>query len=154
MIMEGRRRGYLPTEKSRVHYMANKRKKTEKMRGSKTHGYGSKKKHRGGGSKGGKGQAGQFKHKKTFFKRWGKAKQPRFKSLEHRGIRPREKAINLGNLIKLAEGRTEINAAEFGYGKVLSEGVLEKAVTIKAKKFSERAKAKIEASGGKAIIEE
>ena len=134
--------------------MVNKRKKTEKMRGSKTHGYGSKKKHRGGGSKGGKGQAGQFKHKKTFFKRWGKAKQPRFKSLEHRGIRKMDKAINLGDLIKLAEGKAEIDAAHFGYGKVLSEGFLEKAVTIKAKNFSERAKAKIEAAGGKAVVEE
>jgi large subunit ribosomal protein L15 len=131
----------------------NKRKKTEKMRGSKTHGYGSKKKHRGGGSKGGKGQAGQFKHKKTFFKRWGKAKQPRFKSLEHRfGLK--QKAINLGDLIKLAEGKAEINAADFGYGKVLSEGVLDKPVMVKAKKFSERAKAKIEAAGGKAVVEE
>ena len=134
--------------------MPTKRKKVIKMRGSKTHGYGSKKKHRGGGSKGGKGQAGQFKHKKTFFKRWGKEKQPRFKSLEQRNIRVKEKAINLGDLIKLAEGRSEIDASEFGYGKVLSEGILEKPVTIKAKKFSERAKQKIEAAGGKAIISE
>jgi large subunit ribosomal protein L15 len=123
------------------------------MRGSKTHGYGSKKKHRGGGSKGGRGQAGQFKHKKTFFKRWGKAKQPRFKSLEHRGIRPKEKAINLGDLVKLTD-KNEIDAKEFGYGKVLSEGVLERPVTIKAKKFSERAKQKIEKAGGKAVVEE
>ena len=134
--------------------MPAKRKKLVKMRGSKTHGYGSKKKHRGGGSKGGKGEAGQFKHKKTFFKRWGKDKQPRFKSLEHRGIRPSEKAINLGNLVKLADSKAEINAADFGYGKVLSEGVLERPVTIKAKKFSERAKQKIEAAGGKAVVEE
>jgi large subunit ribosomal protein L15 len=131
-----------------------KRKKLVKMRGSKTHGYGSKKKHRGGGSKGGKGQAGQFKHKKTFFKRWGKEKQPRFKSLEQKNIRPKEKAINLGDLIGLAEGKSEIDASEFGYGKVLSEGILQRPVTIKAKKFSERAKAKIEAAGGKVVIEE
>ena len=134
--------------------MTQKRKKLVKMRGSKTHGYGSKKKHRGGGSKGGKGQAGQFKHKKTFFKRWGKEKQPRFKSLEQKNVRTKEKAINLGDLIGLAEGKSEIDASEFGYGKVLSEGVLERPVTIKAKKFSERAKAKIEAVGGKAVIEE
>jgi len=133
--------------------MPAKRKKVVKMRGSKTHGYGSKKKHRGGGSKGGRGQAGQFKHKKTFFKRWGKAKQPRFKSLEHRGIRPKEKAINLGDLVKLTD-KNEIDAKEFGYGKVLSEGVLERPVTIKAKKFSERAKQKIEKAGGKAVVEE
>ncbi|MCX6814085.1 MAG: uL15 family ribosomal protein [Candidatus Aenigmarchaeota archaeon] len=130
-----------------------KRKKLVKMRGSKTHGYGSKKKHRGSGSKGGKGQAGQFKHKKTFFKRWGKEKQPRFKSLEQRNIRAKEKAINLGDLVKLTD-KNEIDASEFGYGKVLSEGVLEKPVTVKAKAFSKRAKEKIEAAGGKAVLEE
>jgi large subunit ribosomal protein L15 len=134
--------------------MAVKRKKAVRMRGSKTHGYGSKKKHRGGGSKGGKGQAGALKHKKTFFKRWGKAKQPRFKSLEHKGVRVKEKSINLRDLLTLAEGKEEINAADFGYGKVLSGGVLQRPVTIKAKKFSERAKEKIEAAGGKAVIEE
>ncbi len=132
--------------------MAAKRKKVVRMRGSKTHGYGSKKKHRGKGSHGGKGLAGRMKHKKTFFKRWGYDKQPRFKSLEHRfGLK--EKAINLGDLIKLTD-KSEIDASEFGYGKVLSEGVLDRAVTIKAKKFSERAKQKIEAAGGKAVVEE
>ena len=129
-----------------------KRKKVVRMRGSKTHGYGSKKKHRGKGSQGGKGNAGQFKHKKTFFKRWGKEKQPRFKSLEQRDIRTKDKAINLGDLLKLTD-KIEIDASEFGYGKVLSEGVLKKPVTIKAKSFSERAKAKIEAAGGKAVVE-
>jgi large subunit ribosomal protein L15 len=133
--------------------MPQKRKKSEKMRGSKTNGYGSKKKHRGGGSKGGKGNAGATKHKKTFFKRWGKHKEPRFKSLEHRGIRTMEKAINIGDLVKLSD-KSEIDAAHFGYGKVLSEGFLDRAVTIKAKSFSERAKAKIEAAGGKAVVEE
>lgn len=133
--------------------MPAKRKKVVRMRGSKTHGYGSKKKHRGGGSKGGKGRAGRFKHKKTFFMRWGYEKGAKFKSLEHRKIRTKEKAINLRDLIKLAGGREEIDASDFGYGKVLSEGILERPVTIKAKKFSERAKAKIESAGGKAVIE-
>jgi large subunit ribosomal protein L15 len=133
--------------------MAQKRKKVVKMRGSKTHGYGSKKKHRGGGSHGGKGLSGRFKHKKTFFKRWGYDKDAKFKSLEQRNMREGLKAINVGDLIKLTD-KNEIDASEFGYGKVLSEGILDRPVTIKARKFSERAKAKIEASGGKAIVEE
>ena len=133
--------------------MAHKRKKVVKMRGSKWHGYGSKKKHRGSGSQGGKGQAGMLKHKKTFFKRWGKEKQPRFKSLEQMNVRSKEKSINLGDLIRLTD-KNEIDASEFGYGKVLSEGRLERPVTIKAKMFYERAKQKIEASGGKAVVEE
>jgi large subunit ribosomal protein L15 len=133
--------------------MAAKRKKNVKLRGKSTHGHGSKKKRRGSGSQGGCGLAGRFKHKKTFFKRWGYDKDPRFKSLEGRGMRDREKAINIGELVMLSD-KSEIDASEFGYDKVLSEGVLKKAVTVKAKAFSERAKAKIEKAGGKAVVEE
>jgi len=134
--------------------MATKRKKVIGMRGSKTHGYGSKKKHRGGGSKGGKGRAGSKKHMKLFIKRRGLQKRKvRFKSLEHKGIRTKEKAINLGDLVKLTD-KSEIDAKEFGYGKVLSGGALDRPVTIKAKAFSEKAKEKIEAAGGQAVVEE
>ena len=38
-----------------------KRKKSRKLRGHKTHGYGSKKKHRGAGNRGGRGMAGTGK---------------------------------------------------------------------------------------------
>ena len=41
-------------------------KKTAKLRGSRTHGYGSSKKHRGGGSRGGRGMAGTKRQKKTW----------------------------------------------------------------------------------------
>ena len=41
--------------------MQNKVKKVRKFRGSHTHGYGSKKKHRGAGSRGGRGMAGSGK---------------------------------------------------------------------------------------------
>ncbi|MEM5812114.1 MAG: uL15m family ribosomal protein [Candidatus Aenigmatarchaeota archaeon] len=133
--------------------MAKKRKKVIKMRGSKTHGYGSKKKHRGGGSKGGRGKSGRFKHKKTFFKRWGYEKEPRFKSLKERKIVPEERAINIGDLIRLAD-KSEIDASEFGYQKVLGKGVVSKPVIVKANSFSEKAKEKIEAAGGKAILNE
>ena len=41
--------------------MKFKKKKLVKQRGSKTHGWGSKKKHRGAGNRGGKGNAGSGK---------------------------------------------------------------------------------------------
>src|SRR3989344_7248475 len=40
---------------------ANRRKKDSRLRGSHTHGWGSKKKHRGSGHRGGKGNAGSGK---------------------------------------------------------------------------------------------
>ena len=39
----------------------NRRKKVVKQRGSHTHGWGSKKKHRGAGNRGGRGMAGSGK---------------------------------------------------------------------------------------------
>ena len=47
--------------------------------------------------------------------------------------------------------KNEINLSELGYDKVLSTGILTQALTIKAKKFVEKAKQKIEEAGGKAI---
>ena len=47
----------------------NKRKKNSRQRGSWTHGWGSKKKHRGAGHRGGKGNAGTGKK--------GDAKKPK-----------------------------------------------------------------------------
>lgn len=131
--------------------MAKKKKKSRKKRGSKTHGYGSKKKHRGKGSKGGSGKAGLNGHKKL------KMLQERpdhfgkrgFKSLKQRNIKESTKAINLRDLQRLGEG--EIDLVELGYDKVLGTGELEKPLTVKAKKFSQKAEEKIEKAGGKAI---
>ena len=41
------------------------RKKSRRMRGSQTCGWGAKKKHRGAGSRGGHGKSGMLKHKKS-----------------------------------------------------------------------------------------
>jgi len=129
------------------------RKKSRKMRGSKTHGWGMKKKHRGAGSQGGRGQAGMMKHKKS----WMLANDPHhfgkigFKvPLE---VKSKVNAITLRDLDILAKklNKTEIDISELGFDKVLSNGKLTQALTIKAKKFVEKAKKKIEEAGGKAI---
>jgi len=129
------------------------RKKSRKMRGSKTHGWGMKKKHRGAGSQGGRGQAGMMKHKKS----WMLTNDPHhfgkigFKvPLE---VKSKVNAITLRDLDILAKklNKTEIDISELGFDKVLSNGKLTQALTIKAKKFVEKAKKKIEEAGGKAI---
>jgi large subunit ribosomal protein L15 len=129
------------------------RKKVRKMRGSKTHGWGAKKKHRGAGSQGGRGKAGMLKHKKS----WMILNEP-----DHFGkrgfkipleVKSKINAITLKDLDILAKklNKTEINLSEIGFDKVLSNGRLTQALTIKAKKFVEKAKQKIEQAGGKAI---
>lgn len=132
--------------------MKKKRKKIVKLRGSKTHGYGSKKKHRGGGSKGGRGRAGSFKHKKVLMRKLGLIENKRgFVSLKKKGIKPEVRAINLKDIVKIAKDKKEIDLKELGFDKVLGKGNLEKPITIKARFFSNKAKEKIEAAGGKAI---
>ncbi len=118
------------------------RRKFSRQRGSGSHGWGGKKKHRGGGSQGGKGQAGMLKQKKS----WRIRFDP-----EHFGradFAPQEhfKTINLRDL---EQGKNEFVLEGI---KVLGTGKLDRAVTVKASAFSAGAKEKIEKAGGKAEV--
>jgi len=131
------------------------RKKTNKLRGSKTHGWGSKKKHRGAGSRGGVGRAGITKHMKLHFKKKGIQVGKRgHTSMRKKGLRARIKSINLRGLEKLAEGKKEIILREFGYDKVIGTGNISTPLRVIAKSFSARAIEKIEAAKGEAVKDE
>ena len=132
--------------------MKTKRKKNSRQKGSRTHGWGTKK-HRGAGNRGGRGMAGSGKRadqrKPTIIKEYG---------LEnyfgrHGFKRPQKsikkiKTINVGD-IKSSE--KEINLHEQGYTKLLGKGTISKGYIIKIKSFSKKAKEKIEKSGGQII---
>ncbi|MBI4167696.1 MAG: uL15 family ribosomal protein [Candidatus Aenigmarchaeota archaeon] len=127
--------------------MARKEKKTKFMRGLHTHGHGNKKKWRGGGSRGGRGEAGKYHHKKTWAMRWGKVNEKRgFTSIGRKD----RKVINVGDLEELTENNS-INLVELGYDKVLGSGEIKKAINVEAVEFSKIAKEKIEKAGGHAI---
>ncbi len=136
--------------------MAIRLRKTRKMRGSHTHGYGSKKKHRGGGSHGGKGYADTEDHKISYVLR----KAPRH--LGYKGFVPKNtketKVINLIDVNRIAlaststagkaEEKIKINLRELGFDKLLATGKLTRPVDIIVESFSKSAKEKVEASGG------
>ncbi|MFH7865250.1 MAG: uL15 family ribosomal protein, partial [Candidatus Aenigmatarchaeota archaeon] len=110
-----------------------------------------KKKHRGAGSRGGRGKAGMLKHKKSWMIKYepdhfGKRG---FKSVQRKEI----KCINLYELEELARKNNlkEINISNFGYEKVLGSGKITIPVIVKANLFSKKAKDKIEAVGGKIV---
>lgn len=128
------------------------KKRTRKMRGKKTFGYGSKKKHRGAGSRGGRGMAGSFDHKrikiiKSNPERYGKKGFKRKQSNTF-------KTINLKQIdsLSIKLGKKNINLSELGYEKVLGTGKITRSLEIVALSFSESARAKIEEAGGKAIL--
>ncbi len=139
--------------------VVRRRKKVRKQRGSRTYGWGSQKKHRGKGSKGGKGKAGMHKHKWTYTVKY----EPEHfgKRGFKRPIKNVVKAINLGEIEKLVSknpdvvkkenGSQIIDLTKLGYEKVLGKGKISKPYVIIAKKFSEKAKQKIEVVGGKVI---
>lgn len=141
--------------------MASLRSRRSRLRGERTCGYGFKKKHRGKGSKGGKGMAGTGKRagqKHTwvlknfpegyFGKKGFKTEKNTKKILMELNLD--EIQENFDKLIKRGLGKkngSEIELNLKGY-KILSRGNLKEKFKIHATAFSEKAKEKIEKSKG------
>ena len=146
--------------------VVNKTKKVRKLRGSRTHAWGSPKKHRGAGSRGGRGMAGSGKK--------GQQKMSALHNIKQRigksgFVRPK-KVINADVTINLS--RIELNLATYVSSgvaiksgavydidlskacvhKVLGSGMVISKMNVTAKKFSSTAVEKIEKAGGKAIV--
>ena len=144
--------------------MRFKRKKVTKMRGSKTHGWGSKKKHRGSGNRGGKGMAGTGKRgdqKKTWIiKKYGLENYFGKKGFVRRRIKKETKIINVGllnkildelvekKLVKLENNFYVVDLKKIGYDKLLSIGNVDKKIKIISGKVSKKAAEKILNAGG------
>jgi large subunit ribosomal protein L15 len=92
---------------------------------------------------------------------------PLYRKLPHRGFnqasfRNAPEVVNIGEFARLDAGVTEITSEVLAKAglvrgdksllKVLGEGELTRAFKVTASKFSETAKAKIEAAGGQAIV--
>lgn len=122
--------------------MRRKRKKVHQMRGYRR-GYGSKKKHRGKGSKGGKGWGGSTKHNRSYV--YTKARD-HFGHTGFHSLHPTTRAINVGDLESFAPG--EVNLTALGYHKLLSKGSVTKSFAITVGQCTTGAKKKIEQSGG------
>lgn len=130
--------------------VVNKRKKFSRQRGSYTHGWGSKKKHRGKGSKGGKGMAGTGKRADTkkpslwkgvYFGKCGFVKKGIIKKVNPVNLLYFEN--NLDNLIenKLIKKEGDfyiIDAAKIKFNKILGYGKLTKKYKITAPSFSKK----------------
>ena len=144
-------------------------KKSRKKRGTRTHGWGAGKKHRGAGNRGGRGRAGMGKRgqqKKTLPLAQGKKAVGQIAN-NNKGmpvVLERVKKINVLNLADLqnnmekwtAEGKAEktktgysVDLEKIGYTKLLSKGEVTFKLNIKINSASAKAKEKLEAAGGK-----
>ena len=127
-------------------------------------GYGSHKKHRGGGSRGGRGLAGLHKHKRMtaikympdhFGKRGFKRPQKVLKGVKTINLKDLDSMVEeLLNEKKIKEDKQgiKINLSELGYDKLLGTGQVKHRLIVEAKSFSKSAIKKLEENKGKAII--
>lgn len=134
--------------------VVRRKKKVLKFRGKRSYGYGSHKKHRGGGSRGGRGKAGMHKHKWSYTVKYDP---------DHFGKRgfkrpfadyKKPKSVNLGKLEIMVKGKKKVDVKELGYTKVIGGGRIKSAMEIVAQSFSKKAIEKIQEAGGKAVIAE
>ena len=130
-----------------------KRSKFSRARGNKTHGWGHKKKHRGSGNRGGKGNAGTGKRadskKPSIWKNKNYLGKHGFTSVSIK----QNKVINIITLITLDKKFKEgaINLTELGYDKLLATGKVSKKFEVTVKMATPKAIEKIEAAGGKVL---
>lgn len=142
----------------------NKRKKNERQRGSKTHGWGAKKKHRGKGHQGGAGMAGSGKRadskkpslwKERYFGKFGfVSKTPRIK-IKPINISYIEQHIDKflsDNIIKKENEFYELELEKLGFNKLLGDGKVSMKFRIKTAYASKSAIEKVSQAGGEVVI--
>jgi len=136
--------------------VVRKRRKNVRQRAHSTHGWGSRKRHRGSGSRGGFGMAGSGKraqHKKQhILKFYGNEYYGKhgFHSLRKKAdaINIRDVELNINKLGKKDGDRYIVDLRDLGYGKLLGTGDVKHKLKIICDSCSESAKEKIEKAGG------
>ena len=137
--------------------VVNKRTKFSRQRATHTHGWGAKKKHRGAGSRGGRGLAGTGKR--------GDAKKPsHWKDTKYfgkygfikKGMKIEMFPINLDyideNITKFQKEGDIIDLNKMGYNKLLGNGIIKNKLKIKVDYASKKAIEKITKVGGEVTL--
>ena len=133
--------------------MPTRARKGRRYRGMRTHGYGQVGQHRHSGKQGGHGNAGLHKHKWS----WLVLNDP-----DHFGRDPfrppgydrPSRWVNVGDLDGLAKGGKSLDLSALGFGRLLGSGRVSGAYEVRVGSFTKKAQAKIEAAGGKILVQE
>lgn len=145
--------------------VVNKRKKVTRQRGSHTHGWGSKKKHRGSGNRGGHGFSGTGKRadqvkpsiwKLEYFGKHGfhsrKAKEQKAVNVQH--LEENYDRLKQQGKIKAENGFSAINIGELGFTKLLGKGKAARKWKITAQQASLKAVEAVKQTGGEVITKQ
>ncbi len=139
--------------------MPHKLRKTRKMRGSRTHGWGKIGQHRGAGCRGNR-KVGRHKHLWSYVA----AHEPNYFGKHGfnspKKLKLNEKIINISKLEELSEqfsvekekGKLLVDLASLGYTKLLGSGKLTKRLTVNIPSCSKSAAEKVKKAGGEVII--
>ena len=138
--------------------MARRLRKVRRLRGSRTHGWGTSGQHRDGGMQGGKGKSGWCKHRWTHVVKYepDRIGKSGFRCPTGKG---RLIAINVGELERLSQksGTVDeknvatLNLTKLGYQKLLGEGRVTKPLQVVVQEWSKTAEKKLQESGGKVL---
>ncbi len=141
--------------------MGTRHRKSRKRRGSRTCGWGQIGQHRKTGAKGGRGRAGMHKHKWTWVLKYAPDYFGR-----HGFYRPNRREIGSMNLIQLStlienlerkgklktvKGMPFIDLSEYGVGKLVAGGKINKGIVVAVEKWTQKAEKVIKEAGGKII---
>jgi len=144
---------------------ANRRKKNTRQRGSKTHGWGAKKKHRGKGHQGGAGMAGTGKRADSkkpsiwkdekYFGKHGFVSKSRTPDINPVNISYIELHIGkflASNTIKNESGVYVVELEKLGFNKLLASGRVSLKFKISTPYASKSAVEKVKEAGGEVTI--
>ena len=133
--------------------MPTRTRKARRYRGMRTHGYGQVGQHRHSGKQGGHGNAGLHKHKWSWLILYDPdhfGRDP-FRPPGHRHT---SRWANVGDLDGLAKGTKSLDLSSMGIEKLLGSGAVSGSYQVRVGSFTKNAQAKIEAAGGKILVEE
>ena len=137
--------------------MPHKERKTRKMRGSRTHGYGRIGQHRDAGSKGQR-KVGRHKHLWSYVVTHEPDYFGKHGFTSPQSLKRKENVINVAKLEEIAvlsteteKGKTHVNLTSLGYTKLLGTGKITKPLTVTVPACSKTAEEKIKKAGGQVL---
>ena len=136
--------------------MPHKERKTRKMRGSRTHGYGRIGQHRDAGSKGQR-KVGRHKHLWSYVTTCEPDYFGKHGFTSPQSLKRKEKVINITKLEEIAvsteteKGKISVDLTSLGYTKLLGTGKITKPLTVTVPACSKTAEEKIKKAGGQVL---
>lgn len=138
--------------------MTTRFRKTRKLRGSRTHGWGQVGQHRASGHKGGLGQSGHLKHKFSSMLKYDPdhfghdSTHPPHPIISKKWASVRDLDDLFAKFGQKEGEKKVIDLSSKGYDKLLGGGKISNAYTVKIQRFTASAEQKVKEAGGEVLV--